>query len=96
MFDGKFICTLAAIIVAVLTICNFDKKENIVIENFANGIQGGVTNDVSSTMGENGKLVGDRTANVGAVMQPGAAYGTTSAVMSLTNGSASPMGENNN
>jgi hypothetical protein len=91
MFDGKFICTLAAIIVAVLTICNFDKKENIVIENFANGIQGGVKM-MSSTMGENGKLVGDRTANVGAVMQPGAAYGTTSAVMSLTNGSASPMG----
>jgi hypothetical protein len=34
MFDGKFVCTLTAIIVAVLAICNFENKNNMLVENF--------------------------------------------------------------
>ena len=29
MFDGKFICTLLALVVAVIAICNFDTKKDI-------------------------------------------------------------------
>lgn len=49
MFDGKFVCTLTAIIVAVLAICNFEKKNNMLVENFANGVQGGVRSHPNST-----------------------------------------------
>ena len=34
MFDGKFLCTLAAIIIAALAICKIEKKNSGVIENF--------------------------------------------------------------
>ena len=57
MFDGKFLCTLAAIIIAALAICKIEKKNSGVIENFMGLVPGG-KNKIDS---QNSKGMGIQT-----------------------------------
>ena len=92
MFDGKFIYSLIAIVIAVLAICNFkNNKPDDIIENFGPGIPGGLK-PMASIQSQSG-LVGSKTANPTAqLMQPGAANGAQFAVASMTQGLAALNG----
>jgi hypothetical protein len=92
MFDGKFIYSLLAVIIAVLAICNFkNNKPDDIVENFANGFQGG-TKVMGCRQSQSG-LVGSQIANAEAqLMQPGAAGSAVSAVASMTQGLAALNG----
>lgn len=88
MFDGKFICTLTAIIVAVLAICNFEKK-NTLVENYGFGHQGGL----KSHPGDRNKMSNPgalRTSTV--AMNPATAQTSNMALMQETAGLASITG----
>jgi hypothetical protein len=92
MFDGKFIYSLLAIVIAVLAICNFkNNKPDDIVENFANGLQGG-TKVMAGIQSPSG-LVGSPTGNPSAeLMQPGAAGSAVSAVARMTQGLAALNG----
>jgi hypothetical protein len=89
MFDGKFIYSLLAVVIAVLAICNFkNNKSDDIIENFANGLQGGKKIN-TGIQGHSGTLVGSKTANPEAeVMQPWAANAAGESVARMTQGLA--------
>lgn len=89
MFDGKFICTLTAIIVAVLAICNFEKKNTLSVENYGFGHQGGV----KSHPGDRNKMSNPgalRTSTV--AMNPATAQMSNMALSQQTSGLASITG----
>jgi hypothetical protein len=94
MFDGKFLCTLTALIIAVFAICNFNtKKETGLVENFGFGLQSGPSK-ISSF---NHQGVSHPLANPSAkLMMPGTASSMNQAVSTLTGGVASvaPTQEN--
>ena len=89
MFDGKFICTLTAIIIAVLAICNFEKKNTQLVENYGFGHQGGVKSHPSNhnKMSNPGQL---RTSTV--AMNPATAQMSNMALTQQTSGLASITG----
>jgi hypothetical protein len=89
MFDGKFICTLTAIIVAVLAICNFEKKNTLSVENYGFGHQGGL----KSHPGDRNKMSNPgalRTSTV--AMHPATAQRASMSLSQHTDGLASVSG----
>ena len=87
MFDGKFLCTLAAIIIAALAICKIEKKNSGVIENFMGLVPGG-KNKIDS---QNSKGMGIQT-NFATLMQPSTAKNANSLIQRMTGGTASVVG----
>lgn len=88
MFDGKFIYSLLAVVIAVLAICNFkNNKPDDIIENFGPGHQGGLK-PMAGRQDSNG-LQGSKTANPPAqIMEPWAASAAGQAVATMTQGLA--------
>jgi hypothetical protein len=90
MFDGKFLCTLAAIIIAALAICKIEKKNSGLIENFMGLVPGGKTKIAT----QNVKKIGIPT-NFASLMAPSTAKNTNSLVQRITGGTASVVGNIN-
>ena len=93
MFDGKFIYTLTAIIIAVFAICNFEnKKKNNIVENFAGLVPGGKYKPSSYTI-KNGVQYGTHSlGNANIISKSSTAQQTNNLLQSLTGGTASVSG----
>lgn len=87
MFDGKFLCTLAAIIIAALAICKIEKKNSGIIENFMGLVPGG-KNKIDS---QNSKGMGIQT-NFATLMAPSTAKNTNALIQRMSGGTASVVG----
>jgi len=87
MFDGKFLCTLAAIIIAALAICKIEKKNSGIIENFMGLVPGG-KNKIDS---QNSNGMGTST-NFATLMQPSTAKNANALIQRLSGGTATVVG----
>ena len=87
MFDGKFLCTLAAIIIAALAICKIEKKNSGIIENFMGLVPGG-KNKIDS---QNSNGMGIST-NFATLMQPSTAKNANAMIQRLSGGTATVVG----
>jgi len=89
MLDGKFLCTLTAIVIAVFAICNFEnKKKNNLVENFMGLVPGGKIKP-SAVMANVMGNMSVPSGNTSALMNPSTAQNTNSLIQRLTGGTAS-------
>ena len=89
MLDGKFLCTLTAIIIAILAICNFEKKKTGLVENFMGLVPGGKLKP--SSVGPKG-MGTHSLGNIATLMNPNTAQQTNTLVQTLSGGLASVAG----
>ena len=98
MFEGKFLCTVIAIFMAIFAISNFQRKKSIK-ENFGFGLQG-TTILSSATQNKKGHLQATRVNNAANyLMSPDTVNRSNELVMGLSGGLAqvaSPTVENYN